>query len=325
MNINIIVKVALVLMCLFETSAYAWGRRGHAMLCETAAYLVADDMPSANDLLKNHSFDLGFYCNVPDLIWKKPSTYSQEVFEHFMDLEIFDRVLRGTSVKNPLEMDQKAFDKTFPQIPAKAGRIMWRIRQLNELLMKTRDKLLATKDIKKDDRYNLQGEWLVRAGTLGHYIGDISMPMHMSENHDGEITKQKGIHMFYEDVMVNELLHAPGYDLTSEVWKIAQKRWKKEKASLAKKSLQELFEQESTEAFKEMPEALRVDRQVGHQLDKDIKKALPVYKKVISNRLAAGAVYMAEYLRRAATDVDFIDAYRFYVFDGAPEYVAPGK
>lgn len=295
------------------------------MLCETAAYLVADEMPKANDTLKNHSFDLGFYCNVPDLIWKKPATFSQEVYQHFMDLEIFDRGLRGSTVKNPFEMDRLTFDKTFPQIPEKAGRIWWRLRQINELLMDVRKKLLATKDMNKQDRYILQGEWLLRAGTMGHYVGDLSMPMHLSENHDGEMTKQKGIHMFYEDVMVNELLHAPGYDLTGEVWKAAEKRWKKDRDALAKLSLFELFEKESNEAFKEMPELLKIDRQIGHRIDKDVNKAIPTYKKILANRIASGAVFMAEYLRRAAKDIDFIDGYRFYVFDGSPEYLPPVK
>src|SRR5579863_9775925 len=91
-----IMKVLIRLLCilaLFPSCVWAWGRRGHSIVCQSAAYLASRE-PEAN-FLKNHSFDLGYYCNVPDLIWKRPATFKQESTNHFINLEIFDRGLRG--------------------------------------------------------------------------------------------------------------------------------------------------------------------------------------------------------------------------------------
>ncbi|NJL26207.1 MAG: hypothetical protein HC902_14330 [Calothrix sp. SM1_5_4] len=58
------------------SAVWAWGKRGHQIVAETAAHLVAGQ-PEAR-FLRNHSFDLGYYANVPDVIWKKPATYDIE-------------------------------------------------------------------------------------------------------------------------------------------------------------------------------------------------------------------------------------------------------
>lgn len=46
---------------------------------------------------------------------------------------------------------------------------------------------------------------------LGHYIADAHVPLHASENHDGQFTNQKGIHGFWES-RVPELLAEKDFD-----------------------------------------------------------------------------------------------------------------
>lgn len=304
---------SLLLLLVFETPAWAWGRRGHALVCETAAYLVAD-LPK-NDFLKNHSFDLSFYCNVPDFFWKDKDTYKKEFFHHFMDMEIFDRATRGSSIKDPMALDRKTFEKEFPMVQEKAGRAWWRIRELFDRILAARAKLVAASNKPMSERHRLQGEWIVPFGILGHYVGDMAMPFHTTENHNGEITKQAGIHSFYEDTMVNELYHTPNFNLNDAVWKAAQARWKKERASLARKSIMELLRAETDESIKGLAEPLTLDRKIG----RDPKKLAPYYKKILVDRIAAGAVYLAEYYRRA-TGFDFDDN-KFFVFKGEPKFI----
>src|SRR5688572_589710 len=94
---------------LIPSVAFAWGKRGHQMVGETAAILAGEE-PQAG-FLKSRSFDFGYYNNVPDFIWKKPKTYEQEKNEHFMDLEIFERAFaKNPEVKNPLELSRKDFE-----------------------------------------------------------------------------------------------------------------------------------------------------------------------------------------------------------------------
>ena len=46
---------------------------------------------------------------------------------------------------------------------------------------------------------------------LGHYIADAHVPLHASENHNGQLTNQKGIHAFWES-RVPELLAEKQFD-----------------------------------------------------------------------------------------------------------------
>ena len=46
---------------------------------------------------------------------------------------------------------------------------------------------------------------------IGHYIADSHVPLHVSSNHDGQLTNQKGIHAFWES-RVPELLAEKQFD-----------------------------------------------------------------------------------------------------------------
>src|SRR4051812_23773632 len=97
-------RIVLFSLLLTYSSAHAWGRRGHSIVCQSAATLAS--VESKGKFLKNHSFDIGYYCNVPDFIWKEPSTYALEKSNHFMDMEIFERALKGSKVEKPYELDR---------------------------------------------------------------------------------------------------------------------------------------------------------------------------------------------------------------------------
>ncbi len=95
-----VIRAALLLMMFSNASAWAWGRRGHSIVCQTAAYLVAEEPKEF--FFKEHSFDLGYYCNVPDVIWKSLPTADVETPQHFINIEIFDRKLRGSKSQKPV-------------------------------------------------------------------------------------------------------------------------------------------------------------------------------------------------------------------------------
>ncbi|MEK7358270.1 MAG: S1/P1 nuclease, partial [Bdellovibrionota bacterium] len=183
------IVVSLILVATSSTNAFAWGKRGHSIVCETAANLAAAN-EAKTMFLALHSFDLGFYCNVPDLVWKKPATYQQEKNNHFMDLEIFDRAL-GAKAKEAFSLDRHAFDKAHPDVKEEAGRAYWRVAELEVKLGRLADAL--KKGIEdQEKRHKAQVDWLVVAGAIGHYVGDLSQPLHVTENYDGQLTDQKG-------------------------------------------------------------------------------------------------------------------------------------
>lgn len=303
------------------SQALAWGKNGHSIVCQTAAYLVASE-PKA-EFLKNHGYDLGYYCNVPDLVWKSPATYGVEWTNHFMDMEIFDRnfqkpATEKTQPEEAFKMDRLAFNAKFPDVKDEAGRAFWRIRELETELGKTAETLMK-KDLTKEARHKAQADWLVLAGVIGHYVGDLAQPLHVTENYDGQMSEQKGIHSFYEEALVDELFFSKsGANLTDRVQRLAAAKWPVYRKQAEKKSTQQLMEDLAKASNKALAGVLKTDKKIGR---KDIKKAAQAHRGSIVEQLAAGALAQAElYRRHIGWDYN---GDRFFTFVSAPAFVAP--
>lgn len=306
-----------LLILLGSTTALAWGRIGHDLSARVAAHLVSETTDKS--FYKSRAMDLGYYCNVPDLVWKKTS-YQVEWTNHFMDLEIFQREFskrleegKLTPKEDPYDMTRSAFNAKFPAIPDTAGRAFWRVRELEKRLGATAD-LLKQKDILKEERHRLQLEWLIVAGTLGHYVTDLSQPLHVTENYDGQMTEQKGVHAHFEDTLVDELW--PSIDM--QVYKEADRIWAKERGAMAGKTSLTLLKDLSESSAKDLDEILKRDKKTSRD---DLKKAAEVYRPIIVRRLAAGAVVLAEIWRRHSNWTPNED--KFYSFAGEPAFIEP--
>jgi hypothetical protein len=311
---------------LTPATSHAWGRRGHSIVCQTAAAILAVRAPGGA-FLKKHSFDLGYQCNVPDLIWKKPATYSIEAPQHFMDLEVFIREFKKSALPaagDPFLLSRADFEAEYPSIPMSAGRSYWRIREMMDSLERTTTLLRDQKkrDQKKTDqaaRDDLQEQWLIQAGAIGHYVGDLAQPLHVTEDFDGQMEHQKGIHAFFEDQVVDELSSTdhPG-QLESEVGEVALKKWKATAAATAGLSTLAVIEDVARESSEALPALLKIDKRVGRH---DIKKAAAAFAPMIKQRLAAGALALAVLWSRELGWDD--DGNQFYNFMGAPDYIYP--
>jgi hypothetical protein len=248
---------------------------------------------------------------VPDLIWKKPETYKQESTEHFMDMEIFERAIKTMPLAKAFAMDRAEFTKTFPDLDIKAGRSFWRIREFMTKLDALSLELKKT-ELPKEKKLELQSEWLNIAGTMGHYVGDLAQPLHVTENYDGQLTDQKGIHAFFEDAVVDEF--EPG-----EIENAAYKKARTLKLKVEGKSVAELLQQLATESNKSIGELLKIDKRIGR---KDMNKAKAAYRNLIITRIAAGSVYLAELWSRSLGWK--YDSEKFFNFTPAPAFIAPG-
>ena len=309
-----------LLVTLTSSLAFAWGKMGHDLSTRVAAHLLSET--TKKTFFKSHTVDLGYYSNVPDLVWKKPATYEVEWTNHFMDMEIFERELkkaieegRWSAKEDPYDLARAAFDAKFPTITQQAGRAFWRIREFEKRLQKTSE-LLRQKDILKEERHNLQLEWLTVAGTMAHYVTDLSQPLHVTENYDGQMTEQKGIHGHFEDTLVDELW--PSIDM--QVYKDAQKLWDKEQNGLAGKTTLALIKELAATSAKEAEEILKKDKKVSRE---DLKKAGEAYRPIIVRRIATGAVVLAEIWRRHANWQP--NEEKFFSFTGEPAYIEPPK
>jgi len=307
--------ILLFAMTFLSFNVFAWGKRGHQAVCETAAIAVSSE-PNAG-FMKSRAFDFGYYCNVPDFIWKREKTYQTEKTEHYMDLEFFNEAFKKQpDVKKPFDLSRKDFDAKFPEVKNEYGRAFWRVREINDQITQLTTQLKALPDDKVKEKQALQEKWLVLIGVMGHYIGDLAQPLHTTENHDGQKSGQKGIHGFYEDEVVDQMF--PGFraPLQDEV----NKRWPKFKKENENKSLTELMDQLARISFKDIEPMLALDKKNKRD---PVAKSAEKYRKMVMKNLVDGSLTLAEIYRR---QLGFkFDNNRFYFFSGEPEYIQPGE
>jgi hypothetical protein len=310
--------ILLFILMLLSSQAFAWGKRGHESVASLAAQLLAKENPK-NRILLSHSYDLGYYANVPDFIWKNLSedVRNRERYQHYIDLELFDKEFKSrgekTGVEAPWISDRVKFFAKYPGIPDNAGRAPWRIQELADKLTEITKKL-RNRNLPTNERQPLQAQWLLHAGVLGHYIGDLGMPLHVSEDYDAKKAGQGGLHSWFEDLMVDE--NYP--HLATEVFAQAKSQWKDFQKFNRKKTPFVLAIELGANSQKVLPEMLRIDKVTGR---KDIDKAAAAYKKMIVERLAASVLRLALIW---SNQLDWsYNGERFYYWMGTPEFIEP--
>lgn len=296
--------------------SFAWGKRGHQIVGEGAALVVSAE-PNMG-FMRTISYDFGYYANVPDFIWKRPGTYESEKAEHFMDLEIFDRVFKERKeVGKPYELSRAEFEAKFPEIKLMAGRAYWRIQEMYSGLEKASAKLRELPETTMGkERQALQEKWLNIAGPMAHYVGDLAMPLHVSENYDGQLTGQKGIHHYFEEAMVDMLYP----ELLTKVIAAAQKDWPKFKKQAEKKTVLQLVQDETEKSNKAVAELLKLDK--GRERKPFSKAEAKRFEPMIVRQLTTATLTLAELYRR---NLGWrFDGDKFYFFNGEPSHIKPG-
>lgn len=306
------ILVFLFAASLVSEQSLAWDKRGHQIVGETAALLIAGE--PTGEFIRTLAFDMGYYGNVPDYVWKSKN-YDIESSEHFLDLEIFEAAFKKKpEIQKPFELSRKEFNEKFPEIKQDAGRALWRIRELNDKLTDITKQLRELEE-RRAERQALQGKWLVHAGVMGHYIGDLGQPLHVSENYDGQLSEQKGVHMYFERYVLDELCPK----MNNDVHKDAVKEWPAFKKKNADKTVTELVLELTHRALKDLKPLLDLDKKTKRDA---IAKNAKVYEKLIHRRLVDSSLVLAELYRRQLGWK--YDNTKFYFFAGEPEYIKPG-
>ena len=195
----------------------AWGRAGHILVSRMALKdlppEVAPWFKGQEDFFLEHSSD-------PDH-WKNDR---KEGPRHFIDAERY-----GGPANVPLDV-QEALAKVGAASFAKGGQVPWVIQD------RLRDLIDAFK--KGDPK---QVAFLTTV--LGHYIGDLHVPLHLTANHDGQDTGQKGVHSRWETGLVERFAREESLevqraalepDLFHAPW-----RWMKEAHALVPRLLED--------------------------------------------------------------------------------------
>lgn len=178
-------KIALVKIAILSSQyCWAWGGDGHQLIAEVASRLTGQkSFWAANES------NLGMLANVPDKYWKRPPSSTEERVTHYYEPDgYFDDI--SDFIKFPRKW-KDAVTKYGEKKLKEHGTAVWRAQQLQNLAI----------------RSAIQGDFktaLETAGTMAHYVGDLSQPLHVTTNYDGQLTNQKGIHKFFETTNLND-------------------------------------------------------------------------------------------------------------------------
>ncbi len=178
----------VALLSLVSIQSFCWGFYGHQRINYFAVFLLPPEMmvlfkPNIQ-FLSDHAVD-------PD---KRRYAVVDEAPRHYIDIDHY-----GTYPYPGLPHKWANAVAKFTEDSLKArGIVPWHIQVMQARL---------TNAFKEKN----QAKILKYAAEIGHYIADSHVPLHASENHDGQHTNQKGIHGFWES-RVPELLAEKQFD-----------------------------------------------------------------------------------------------------------------
>lgn len=188
------IGIALVLfavVALFNTkTTFSWGFYGHKRINRMAVFTLPPEMLSFYkrniEFITEHAVD-------PD---KRRYAAEGEAPRHYIDIDHY--VHEGEDPFAVMPRKWKDAVEKFSEDTLQAyGIVPWHLDHMVYRLTKAMQE-------KNYDRI------LRLSADLGHYVGDSHVPLHTTENYNGQMTNQKGIHGFWESRLPE--LRATEYD-----------------------------------------------------------------------------------------------------------------
>lgn len=188
-----------------------WGFEGHRAINRKAIYSLPPEMfgfyKKHLNYLVEHSVD-------PD---KRRYADPDEAVRHYIDIDHFVKPEEDPFEAMPTKWSE-AVDKFTEDSLKTYGILPWQVTWVTNQLSKA----FEEKDVEKI---------LHLSADLGHYVADANVPLHTTENYNGQLTGQEGIHAFWESRIVE--LYIGEYDLLTpkahyientnkEIWKIVK-------------------------------------------------------------------------------------------------------
>ncbi len=204
-------KHVLLLLCLVllvPVTSPGWGIFAHRTIAQIAVYTLPANMQT---FYFRHMREIVRLAAVPD---ERRDADPKGASKHYIDLDHYG--------DNPFGTMPKAWEKAEAKYTAdtlrKYGTMPWTIIDVKDQLtdaFKQRDTVAIVR---------LSAE-------LCHYVADAYVPLHTTENYDGQLTNQTGIHALWEGKLPER--HIAEYKLDSEnakyvkdplndVWKVLQ-------------------------------------------------------------------------------------------------------
>ncbi len=347
-------KISLVFLLITAgTKAWSWGGRGHDALCKAAVFLVKND--NLRSFLKKRPHIMGHLCNVPDVYWRNMGEAGKEGnYTHYFNREYIDIPFEKVPLKDYTSLEKKYLGYESPEYKLKIsnfhsdiGSLWWRADQLFNLSVKY-GKLIKKSSAPKGfpDLQNMslpynQGtyEMMVHMGLMGHFTGDISMPLHNYYDYDGYKAGHGGIHSFYEEEVVSEF----GPDLVSKIVAKANQLgnpFKNTKSVLEKMRWMSIKFSADVEPLIKLDKVLKASEykeEKGMKLKTPAqrptsKEMLPVFEPMIINQMAHSSLLLAQLWDQIYSNIGKPDLSKYGAFkyplqpDFVPvDYITSGK
>lgn len=172
-------KISIYLLLIAMPFAFgSWGFLVHRTVHQLAVYKLPKGMQHF------------FYNNMEYLVSNAPrpdtrvGTDSGEAPKHYIDFELLgDSAMWKLPLTRAEAIQQFGMDSL-----SHTGYLPYQIETMLDLL---------TNAFRNRNRDSI----LFYAADLGHYIGDAHVPLHTTENYDGQLTNQKGLHSLWETLV----------------------------------------------------------------------------------------------------------------------------
>jgi hypothetical protein len=170
------VVIGLVSLLFFDTNeTKAWGFYGHKRINRMAVFTLPPEMVT---FYKTHIEFLTDHAVDPD---KRRYAVADEAPRHYIDIDHYgDDAFKVVPI-----FWTKAVEKYTADTLKAYGIVPWHIDVMVRRLQDA---------FKKEDPDRI----LSVSADLGHYIADAHVPLHTTENYNGQMTNQRGIHGFWE-------------------------------------------------------------------------------------------------------------------------------
>jgi hypothetical protein len=173
-----------------HTPPAAWGFFGHKRINRVAVFTLPPEMFG---FFKEHIEYITEHAVDPD---KRRYAVEGEAQRHYIDIDHYEK-----DSLDPFEVVPRkwydAVDKFTEDTLQAYGIVPWHINVMKMRLQKA----FESKNVDLI---------LKNAADIGHYIGDAHVPLHTTENYNGQLTGQRGIHGLWESRIVE--LNSEDYD-----------------------------------------------------------------------------------------------------------------
>ena len=176
-----------MLLCVAPLNLYCWGFYGHKSINRLAVFTLPTELMV---FYKDHLEFISEHAVDPDM---RRYVVKEESPRHYIDIDHYG--------EDPFKLVPRkwedAVEKLSEDILQAYGIVPWHVKRMYVRL------IYAFKE--KDIPYILK-----TSADIGHYIADAHVPLHTTENYNGQLTNQKGIHGFWESRLPE--LYAEDYD-----------------------------------------------------------------------------------------------------------------